>query len=350
MANMINPFTRAFGREPNSLIERQKQVEQIKETFLSPNPITYAYLITGVRGSGKTVLLSTICEDFKKKDDWIVVELNPDRNMLESFGAKLYEKSHLKYKFLQKEISFSFQGLTLSLSGKNPVYDVESLLEKMLSILDKHGKKVLVAIDEVSNNKEVRTFVQSFQILNRQKLPVYLLMTGLYKNIKKLEDYKTTTFLYRAPKIDLDPLDLLKIKNVYRDILNVDNDIATKLARLTKGYAFGYQTLGYLVFENNNKLDNKVIEKYDEYLKEYVYDKIWSELANVDRQILTLLAESDDGDVETIYKKMNMKKTTFASYRDKLIKNGVIHSIGWGFIEFSLPRFSEYIKTINELF
>jgi hypothetical protein len=109
----------------------------------------------------------------------------------------------------------------------------------MLDILNKHGKKVLVAIDEVSNNKEVRTFVQSFQILSRQKLPIYLLMTGLYKNIKKLEDDKTLTFLYRAPKIDLDPLDLLKIKNVYRETLNIDSDLATRLARLTKGYAFG---------------------------------------------------------------------------------------------------------------
>ena len=348
MIKKNNPFTIAFGREPVNLIKRQTQFEQIKETFLDDNPMTFAYLITGVRGSGKTVLLSSLCDDFKKNDEWIVVELNPDRDMLESFAAKLYENSHIKYAFIKKEFNFSFKGVGLTISGENPVYDVENLLEKMLSILNKHHKKVLVAIDEVSNNKQVRTFVQSFQILNRQKLSLFLLMTGLYSNIKNLENDKTLTFLYRAPKIDLDPLDLFKIKNSYIKTLNVDETTGIQLAKLTAGYAFGYQTLGFLLFNNDGKLDNQVIEQYDEYLKEYVYDKIWSELANVDRQVLIALADNKYGDTETIYKSLEMKKTTFCSYRDKLIKNGVIRSVGWGFVDFALPRFKEYIMITRQ--
>lgn len=341
-----NPFTIAFGREPNNVIKRRKQINQIRDTFLSDNPMTYAYVITGVRGSGKTVLLSGICNEFKKEDDWIVIELNPDRNMLESFAAKLYENSHLKYKFLEKELSFSFHGLTLTLTGKNPVFDVENLLEKMLTILNKHNKKVLVAIDEVSNNKEVRTFIHSFQILNRQQLPIFLLMTGLYENVKNLENDKTLTFLYRAPKIDIDPLDLLQIKNEYINALGVSNDTAIKLSKLTSGYAFGYQTLGYLMFESNNQLDDRLLNKYDEYLKEFVYDKVWSELSNTYRKILKCLGENETGDVETIYKAVGMKKSTFSFYRDRLIKSGIIYSTGWGFVDFALPRFKEFINVV----
>lgn len=339
-----NPFSIAFGREPINLISRQKQIEQIKGSFLSANPLTYAYVITGIRGSGKTVLLTTTCQEFRNLDDWIVVELNPDRDMLESLAAKLYENSHIKYKFLKKELSFSFQGLSFSITGENPVYDVESLLEKMLAVLKKHGKSVLVAIDEVSNNKEVRTFVHSFQILNRQQLPIFLLMTGLYENVNKLENDKSLTFLYRAPKIDLDPLDLFQIKNSYLNVLNVSEDDAIELAKLTNGYAFGYQTLGLIVFDSDGVFDDKILTRYDEYLKIFVYDKIWSELSNIDRKILIELCNNRAGDVETIYKTLEMKKTTFSSYRDKLIKNGVIHSIGWGFVDFTLPRFREYIN------
>ena len=203
-----NPFSISFGREPINLIKRNKQFDLIRETFLNDNPMTYAYIITGIRGSGKTVLLSSLCDYFKNEKDWIVVELNPTRDMLESLAAKLYENSNLKFNFIKKEFSFSFHGIGFTLNGENPVYDVESLLEKMLGILDKHGKKVLVAIDEVSRSKEIKTFSHSFQILNRQRLPVYMLMTGLYSNVKNLEDDKTLTFLYRAPKVDLDPLDL----------------------------------------------------------------------------------------------------------------------------------------------
>lgn len=343
-----NPFTIAFGREPNNLIKRQKQIERIKEVFLSENPMTYSYLITGIRGSGKTVLLSCLCDEFKDFDDWIVVELNPDRDMLESLAAKLYEKSNIKYRFLKKEFSFSFQGLTFSLSGENPVYDVESLLEKMLFVLNKHGKKVLIAVDEVSNSKEVKTFVHSFQILNRQKLPIFLLMTGLYENVSKLENDKSLTFLYRAPKIDLDPLDLSLIKSSYINVLHLSNEEGIKMAKLTNGYAFGYQTLGFLIFENNGKFDENVLAKFDEYLKTFVYDKVWSELSPVYKNILKTLAVNEMGDTETIYKSLNMKKATFSPYRDRLIKNGIIYSKGWGFIDFVLPRFKQFIETVME--
>ena len=342
-----NPFTIAFGREPASLIKREKQLDQIKQAFLSDNPLTYTYVITGIRGSGKTVLLTSTCSEFKKQDDWIVVELNPDRDMLESLAAKLYENSNVKYKFLKKELSFSFHGLSFSISGENPVYDVENLLEKILTVLKKHGKKVLIAIDEVSNNKEVRTFIHSFQILNRQNLPIFLLMTGLYENVDRLKNDKSLTFLYRAPKIDLDPLDLFQVKNSYKKELEIEDDVAIKLARLTNGYAFAYQTLGYLVYENNCQFDDDLLVKYDEYLKIFAYDKIWSELSNIDQKVLKSLAKNGSGDVEIIYKELNMKKSTFSSYRDKLIKNGVIQSNGWGFIAFVLPRFKEYIDIRN---
>lgn len=343
-----NPFSIAFGREPINIIKRQKQIDEIKNTFNNDNPMTYSFIITGVRGSGKTVLLSSLCEDFKQEEDWIVVELNPDRNMLESLAAKLYENCNFKFKFLKKEFSFSFQGLTFSLSGENPVYDVETLLEKMLGVLTKHGKKILVAIDEVSNNKEVRTFIHSFQILNRQRFPLFLLMTGLYDNVSRLQNNKSLTFLYRAPKIDLDPLDLLQIKNSYKNALGVDDIVSLKLAKLTNGYAFGYQTLGYLMYENKNKLSDTLLDKYDELLKIYSYDKIWSELSNVDKKILKELSKNEIGDVKTIYHNLNMKKTTFSSFRDKLIKNGLITAKGWGFIDFALPRFKEYINIVSQ--
>ena len=36
--------------------------------------------------------------------------------------------------------------------------------------------------DEVENNPSIREFVSSFQIMQRQNLPIYLIMTGLYDN------------------------------------------------------------------------------------------------------------------------------------------------------------------------
>ena len=44
-------------------------------------------MITGVRRSGKTVMLTDISKHFKNEKDWIVIELNPDRDMLQGFAS-----------------------------------------------------------------------------------------------------------------------------------------------------------------------------------------------------------------------------------------------------------------------
>ena len=52
------------------------------------------------------------------------------------------------------------------------------------------------------------------------------------------------------------------------------------MAKFTKGYSYAYQLLGSLVYENDCMLDNKVISKYDKYLEDYVYDKMFADLVN----------------------------------------------------------------------
>ena len=116
-----NPFSLTFGKEPEAIINNVDNYETIKNNYLSKNPTSMANVITGVRGSGKTVLLNRIYNYFENLDDWIVVELNPETDMLEYLASSIYEKTNMKFKFLNKEFSFSFRGISISLSGDNPV-------------------------------------------------------------------------------------------------------------------------------------------------------------------------------------------------------------------------------------
>ncbi len=56
-------------------------------------------------------------------------------------------------------------------------------------------------------------------------------MTGLYKNISKLEEDRSLTFLFRAPKLRLSPLSLLSIANSYQTTFSLDEAEAAKLAK-----------------------------------------------------------------------------------------------------------------------
>ena len=74
---MQNPYTLTFGKEPIEYIKRIAEERQILEDFLSPNPPQQVYMISGVRGCGKTVFMTDISQEIGRDEDWIVVDLNP---------------------------------------------------------------------------------------------------------------------------------------------------------------------------------------------------------------------------------------------------------------------------------
>ncbi len=339
-----NPFSLTFGKEPKTIISNSNIYDEIKDDFLNPNPQSIAKLITGVRGSGKTVLLTRLSKYFDDLDDWIIVELNPETDMLEYLASSIYEKCKYKYKFVKKEFSFSFQGISISLSGDNQISNVITLLERMFDILLKKNKKVLICIDDVSGNQNSKTFVQQYQIFIRKEYPLFLLMTGLYENIRTLQNKKSLTFLYRTPQVNVGSLSLINIAKSFQDILNTTKEDAVALAKLTNGYAFAYQVLGYILYESNKKmLDGITIKEFDRYLREYVYEKIYFDLPTVERKIINSLAKSEDGTIAGVMVDLDLNKENISQYRDKLLKKGLLVKNGWGKLAFSLPRFKEYV-------
>ena len=341
---MNNPFELTFGLKPSNYISRLKQSDEIISNFKSRTG-NKSFLITGVRGTGKTVMLSHISKQFENEKNWIVIELIPNYDMLEQFASALYDSSIMNKIFNNKTFGFSFSGISFSISGEKPITNVISLIEVLLDRIKKCDKSVLIAVDEVSNNDYVKTFTQAFQLLIRKDYPIHLLMTGLYQNIYELQNDKDLTFLYRAPKISLEPLNLAAITNSYQELLNITKEEALLLAKETKGYAYAYQVLGHLVFEKQNpKLDDKLYAKYDQYLEEYVYEKMYSELSSNDKKILKAFTSDDINSVNNLLLKSKMKKNVFSVYRDRLIKRGIIESPEYGKLLLKLPRFYEFLE------
>ena len=77
-------------------------------------------MITGVWGSGKTVMLTDISKHFRKDKDWIVIELNPDRDLLYSFAAKLYDQKNLKDLFIKAKLDLSVLRIGVSIEKSHP--------------------------------------------------------------------------------------------------------------------------------------------------------------------------------------------------------------------------------------
>ena len=338
---MENKFTVTFGQLPSSYINREHISDKICNDFCLDFPLSHIYIISGVRGSGKTVLLTNVSKSIEKKKDWIVVDVNPNREMLEQIAAGIYENAHVKHLFLSKSFSFSFHGFGFSIEGDTPVSNVKTILEKMLEVLKKHNQKLLITIDEASNNIHMRSFAHDFQSLLRSDYPVFTLMTGLYENVNSIQNNKNLTFLYRAPKIELNPLDREAIEKEYSSIFKDEShETIVSLAELTKGYAFAYQVVGYL-FSKYGDI-SKIYDELDQYLSIYVYDKIWSVLPKNEKELIKAF-DKDEMTTEDLLTKVPYDDKAYSVYRDRLIKRGLLTSSGHGKVSFILPRFLEFI-------
>jgi hypothetical protein len=193
----------------------------------------------------------------------------------------------------------------------------------------------------------MRVFTSAFQIFVREEFPVYLLMTGLYQNIYDLQNDKSLTFLYRAPKIDLKALNINAIARKYEALFEISEEAALSMAKYTNGYPFAFQVLGYLYWEKEKKSDiEEVLPEYDQYLEEYSYEKIWSELSEGDKKVSYALAlNQGSAKIQDLIKNTEFKSNYMSVYRDRLKKRGIVDTSTYGYMTFSLPRFDVFVRS-----
>ncbi|MCQ2753036.1 MAG: AAA family ATPase [Bacilli bacterium] len=337
-----NPFNIGFGQEPYNLIERTNEFNEIITTFSSDAPETRTYILTGPRGCGKTVLMTQIAKHLNKNNNFLTIDLNQYGNILEQLAANLYDRGKMKHLFLEKEFSFSFHGLSFSIKGRNPIVNIDSLLDVMFAYLKKKRIKVLITVDDVSNNSNIKLFAHSFQRFVRENYLVCLLMTGLYENVSSLTNTKNLTFLLRAPKIRLSSLNLKAIAQSYQEIFKISENESVDLAKITKGYAYGYQLLGNLVFKDNcKKLTKSALLKFDNMLEDNVYMKTWTNFSETEKRIMFAMVKSNR--IKDIIKLTKLNNSAIQVYKRRLSDAGVVDLSTRGTIAFALPRFGEFV-------
>lgn len=340
---MDNPYTLTFGKKPQQYIARPDQTQKVIDTFSMNYPTSQVYLITGIRGAGKTVMLTEIASFFDRQKDWIVLNLSADSDIMGNIVARLSSQKFLKNYF--PHIGVSFSGISLSLDEREGLKDNDSILRRFLAEIQKRQQKILFVIDEIVRNEYVKTFASNFQIYLREDFPVYLLMAGLYENISDLQNEKTLTFLYRAPRINLEPLSLPGMASNYQQVLGLQPREAVSMARMTMGYSFAFQVLGYLLWEHGNNISREsLLSLFDADLAQYAYDKIWSELSTLDKKVVTVISYGIT-DVKTIREQLQISPQLLNVYRRRLIDQGIVSGTVRGKMTLALPRFEIYVQT-----
>ncbi len=357
-----NPFTLTFGKQPATLINRKlENADEIISTFEAENPVTQTYLISGVRGSGKSALLAEVANRLEASSKWVVVELNSKQPLLSEFVTRLIDNGLLKMHLLTVIYVGILEHFNLNYNDNDNV----GRMSLVLHSLKKNHKKVLVTIDDASVDENMRTFMSQFQLLVRKGFDIYLLMTGLYENIsgfqndlnlsflpnrshivlnsgdvmqmQKIADY---SFLLRVPKFTLTSLDISEIKSRYARFFDISEEDAEKMAALTMGYPFAFQALGMLYWEYRDSCTfEEIVDKFDHLLVDFVYRAIWSESTEAEKVIICEMpTEGQKISLIDLYNKVEMKHDEFTKYIERLINRGICHAPESGYITLSLPR------------
>lgn len=345
-----NPYTISFGKIPAKYLSRNSIIDSITEAFESEHPDEQAFKLTGIRGTGKTVTLTTIERIFTDRDGWIVVDLRPDSDMITKLVAKLYSSVKFVTEFVDANLNLSAFGIGVGISARSPVASIEYALEVLLKEAERRGIRILIIIDEAHKTKGMIDLIQEFQILIRKELPVFLLAAGLYEDIESLENTDGLTFFLRASKYEMTPLNITYIRDDYEKTLGISFDEAEKMAYLTKGYAYAYQALGKYMWDLCAKtLTNEVLRLFDEVLSDKVYKKIWSELAAKDRWFLQFIVQKDSMEADELLKLAKTSHSVWSVPRARLKEKGIIDVAQRGKISVLLPRFREFVEMQIEM-
>lgn len=355
----MNPFNPSFGKVPTIFLDRSKLVDKVVKNLDDPNSPYQTTLIYGLRGVGKTSFLTDIGKSVAKKENWIVINLVPNQDMLTNLVEGIYNKSTPTIKKVLSKIdaiTIAGFGVEMGATKNNNSHKVTQFtLESVLKNLKAQGIHLLVTLDEVTSTPEIRDFASVYQLMIREELNISLIMTGLPEQVSELQNDKVLTFLLRSKRITLSPLNRLDIKYRYREVFKkadreISDKVLNRMTLLTNGYAYAFQLLGYLLWQTEDKkitdeVIDSILDEYKEELYRNVYGKIYSGLSAVDRNFVDAMTEVDDNSVsiKTIEEKMGKPHNYVSIYRRRLLDDQIIISPNRGYVSFTLPFFKEFV-------
>ncbi len=353
----IDPFTRTPGKAGEPYIDNGI-ADEIIANFKSDESAKYVYKITGIRGSGKTVEYGKVIQTFKEDKNWLVYPLSAKGKGATTLLTKLGMEKFAEKKKTETEISANAiaEGSILNLGGKGelgitrkisddePYRDTEAALTALIEKANKKGFKVLIGIDDISMTPEMVELLSMIGSMIAEGMEVYLVVSGLSKNIEEFSSDKSLSFFRRGDTMKVGALNKYDVATKYEKYLGVDKEEAKKLYDLTLGYAYAYQALGSLYF---NKKENETIDDlmpdYENDLFKNSYELIRKDLSDTDREFIKAFYASKTGKAEDI--KANMvNPAIYDMYRKRLINKHIFDDERRGYLTSRLPMFEQFFK------
>ena len=360
-----NPFKPTAGGEPPLLIGRNSIIRDFEKGLDNgigaPGRIM---LITGARGTGKTVML-TVFGDKARARRWDVIEETASEGLCERLVNELHSHEGLLDRLTIRP-SLGVAGVSLGLGEAelSPKRMPETLRKAMAARIDtlkKHHAGLLISIDETqaADRDDLIAIATAVQHQIRERRDIAIVFAGLPQMISDLFNDQVITFLRRAKTNTLTDVPITEVKDAFAQTFASSGMTITDrqlgvAAETTAGYPYMIQLVGYHIWDAADMRNADTITDQD------VHDGITAartDLNNAvcipelhglsanDRAYLKAMSQ-DNGPSSTAEVAERMGKTPnyAATYRKRLLDACVIRETARGEVDFAVPFLREYLR------
>ncbi len=381
-----NPFSPGAGAPPPELVGRDPVLEEAAILLgrIRRKRPEKSMLLTGLRGVGKTVLLNVI-EQKAKEEGYrtILIEAHEGKDLgallVPHLWKLLFELDRIAsinhkvrrgFSVLRSFISalrVTVNDVTIGLDieperGAADSGDLEIDLPNLFIALGEAAVEcksaIAIFIDEVQyfTQKELGSLIMAMHKMQQLQLPVVLVGAGL----PILPGLAGESKSYAERLLNFPDIGALSESDANKALSDparaegvaFESRALEEIYRITQGYPYFLQEWGYqswnhakqspITFEDVKEATKTVIKRLDKNFFRVRFDR----LTPSEKNFLRAMAEPGQGLHRTgeIAEILQLKITSLAPVRSKLIKKGMIYSPAHGELAFTVPLFTEFMR------
>lgn len=365
-----NPFTPTFGVTPPLLVGRDDLLEEfgiaIDEGVGSPYR---AVVITGVRGSGKTVALNAL-EDVARRRGWAVASATARKGVSSDLATEIIPQAIRDHGGHAADSSVTaMQLMVLGIGGqvqrqvseRFPVKPgLRTVCTAAADLMDERsGSGLLITLDEIHRSAmdDIVEIAQTVQHMFREGRPVAFVAAGLPSAVESVLNNDVITFLRRAERFTLGAVSDDDVAEALRRPIHdhgkaIAGGALAEAVKATGGYPFLIQLVGSETWRASGDGASVTLDAAREggrraarRVGRLVHEPSLADLSHTDRSFLSAMAvDEGPSQMGDIAARLGVSAQYAGVYRQQCIMQGIVAPAGRGLVDFTIPYLRDYLK------
>jgi hypothetical protein len=380
-----NPYTPSAGTRPPALTGRDSEIRgfDILVQRLKIGQTEKSMMLTGLRGVGKTVLLTTFADIGESHGFFPTVHEITEGANFPAIMARLARKTLLSMNPIERlrdkarralsilkafsiripdgpEIGLDIDAAVGTADSGDITEDLPELFAAIGEAAIEEGRGVLFFLDEIHHLKRehLAGLIAAVHRATQQSLPLAVIGAGLPQLPGLAGTAKSyAERLFDFPFIDSLPYDAAAeaITRPAEDLgVTYDEDAVDHIVELAEGYPYFLQEYGKHVWniasqspitvEDVHRAEDPVRSQLDE---NFFLVRLWR-VTNAERRYMRAMAELGPGTHRSsdIADALGQSVRSVAPTRSNLIHKSLVYSPGYGVTAFTVPQFDDFLRRV----